>query len=110
MPDKIIDYRVVSTGEVLAYLQQGYELYGNMVFAQYGDNKPILVQSLIKKRVLSDAPTESSSNPPNKLRILLVEDNDLIVVGTRAVLEHLNCVVDVAKKGADAIEFPIKSP
>lgn len=39
-----------------------------------------------------------------KLQVLLVEDNELAIHVTKAMLEKLNCCVDVAKHGFEAME------
>ena len=39
-----------------------------------------------------------------KLQVLLVEDNELAICATKAMLKRLNCDVDVAKNGLEAME------
>ena len=112
MSDKIVDYRAVSVKHVLDYLNRGYELYGHMAFGQDQEHHPAWMQSVVRKsRLWSDqsepTPPDNNTtppNPPNKTRVLLVEDNDLIVAGTCPALERLNCEVNFAATGADALK------
>ena len=73
-PDEIIDHCVIPNDRVLDYLKQGYKLRVNVVLV-----------------------------PDKKTRVLLVAD-DTIIMGLCPVLEELNCEVDLAATGADAIK------
>ena len=74
MPDEIIDYCVIPNDQVLDHLQQGNKLRINVVLV-----------------------------PDKKTRVLLVADNT-IIMGLCPVLEELNCEVDLAATGADALK------
>lgn len=50
--------------------------------------------------ILTD-PRFSCTNPPY---VLLVDDNPIVLLATKRLLEQLHCVVDTAKNGTDAVD------
>ncbi|MDR3098361.1 MAG: response regulator [Paraburkholderia sp.] len=50
-------------------------------------------------------PHEHSANPPQGLRVLLVEDNDEVAAGTEALLQMMGHHVTCANDAASALEF-----
>ncbi|CAB3806853.1 Sensor histidine kinase RcsC [Paraburkholderia caffeinitolerans] len=50
-------------------------------------------------------PREHSANPPQGLRVLLVEDNDEVAAGTEALLQMMGHHVICANDAASALEF-----